>query len=172
MLLTSKILQQCLFKDCWQHFSPSRKPFRSMVQIYCVFLPSPTPQHPFTGMNGNIMENCACLIYINLPVSFPFYHICIFEFDLLVLFWFYKEKKCFPQQNHLASFPVPQQLYVYSNKASPVVFRVVLLHWWSQNSTGVMEKLHYGLLSSLKFPRWKKNAYYCHFDTALFFFCD
>lgn len=68
------------------------------------------------------MQNYACLIYINLPVSFLFYHIYIFVFDLLGLFWFYKEKKCFPQQNHLASFPVPQQLYVYSSKARPAVF--------------------------------------------------
>ena len=38
--------------------------------------------------------------------SFRFYRICIFVFDLLLPFWFYKEK-CLPQQNHLAAFPVP-----------------------------------------------------------------
>lgn len=82
------------------------EPLQSLVWTDGVAFPSFVSLPPLTAVDGNTAESCACLIDISLHTSFRFYRICIFVFDLLLPFWFYKEK-CLPQQNHLAAFPVP-----------------------------------------------------------------
>lgn len=106
----SCVPELCLLRACWWWLSPHPGHRPAVWTCWGLFLPFPL--HPFPGVDGNIMQSYACLIYINLPVSFPFYRIGIFVFDLLLLFWFYKGKKVPPQQSHLASFPVPGRLCV------------------------------------------------------------
>ena len=104
---------------------------------------------------------------ISLPASFRFYRVCTFVFDLLLPFWFYKEK-CLPQQKHLAAFPVPGGR-VRPSRAGPAVAERCC-HWRSQDSTGTLEELHSARLPSLKFPRWKEVHIVVIFDIVLLFF--
>lgn len=143
-------------------------PLRPLVWADGAASPSFVPLPPPTAVDGNTAQSCACLTDISLPASFQFYRFCIFVFDLLLPFWFYKEK-CLPQQNHLAAFPVPGGR-VYTPARPALWFLSTLLLWWSQDSTGTLEKLHYGRLSSLRFPRWKKMHIVVIFDIVLFFF--